>query len=510
MIASAHLDLAALERTGDETLVRLVHRALTHPYYSFQPRPDDPANFDEQAGFVGSDALVSFVVGGNGSGKTFCAAVKAAQFLLEKQPPPAKDTPFWVIANTYEQVCQSAWFQKLRTILPEEAVDRRRITWKNANREWPYSVPLKPWPGRPGKNWMLEFKSYEQGRESMQATAIGGAWFTEQFPWEVFEEVFRGCREYMLPGSVFADFTPIDPEKSAEVESAYEQWLAGESGFENWAFFRMNTEAAVDAGHASRTWYDTFFSMVSEEMQETRKTGAFATYEGTIFQSFSPKIHLLPQDWPRDAEGFIKIPPGVWHRRGIDWGASAEHPFVCLWAYKNSVGQYFFYDEYWNDSQMVTALDHIDEIRGRHGWPNSPYYGSTFADPSRPDQITLFGARGIPITPARNAVHEGIECVRRHLKIHEGMGEPMLFIDPVKCPVLARQMRTYRWLRSPRSMRSVNPQVARPEPLKRDDDAVDAARYLLFSDATQGTGKITARQVRSDSARHGVRLHGRK
>lgn len=409
------------------------------------------------------------------SGKTFVGAQRCNRLLTTELEPPAKDTPFWIIANTYEMACGSCWKQNLRNIIPTEWIDEPRISWYKEKRDWPLAVPLKPWPGTEGRNWVLEFKSYEQGRELMQSTSIGGAWFTEQFPWEVFEEVLRGCRKWMRPGCIWMEFTPIDPAKSVEIQDVYEAWTAGDEKYRNWAFYHLSTEEAVNAGHAEQSWYDAFFSTVSEEMAETRKRGVFASYEGAIYKSFKPKIHLIDDDeWP-------PTPPNVWHRRSIDWGASEEHPFCCEWGYRDAIGCWWIYDEYWNNSQSITSIDHIEEINNRHPWPeNSPYHGATYGDPSRPDQMMLFGRFGIPITPAKNAVYDGIESVRRCLKNNESIGEPMLFINRHRCPKLARQMSTYRWLRS--TGKGVNPKVARPEPLKKDDDAADALRYLIHSE----------------------------
>lgn len=516
MLTLTEDQLDAIFASDDTELQRLVYAYQTHPYYSFRPRPDRPEFGDEQSGFIDSTELVSFCVGGNGSGKTYLAAQKCAQFLLEKQAPPKLDTPFWVISNTYDQVCGSAWFQKLREIIPAECIDHKRITWKNVSRQWPYSVPLMPWPDRPGKNWMLEFKSYEQGREMMQATAIGGAWFTEQFPWDILEEVLRGCREYMYPGSVFAEFTPIDPALSAPVEELYEQWSQGQTKPGMYGFYRMNTEEALKAGHVSSDWYSAFFGMVSDEMQDTRRLGAFASYEGAIYQTFDPKIHVF--DHPRykqgPREGDLVFPVGVWHRRGFDWGASEEHPFVCLWAYKNAFGQYVFYDEYYSKSQTHTALDHIEAVKAQNYWgENDPYYGASYGDPSRPDMFRLFDRFGIQIQPANNAVDDGIETIRRHLKKHPGIpshidgsdGAPRILIDRQNCPNLVRTLRTYRWEKS--SGKGLNPKAARPKPLKMDDDCPDAARYLIHTDSAFDLKGIPTRmKTPRTPGRHGVHL----
>ncbi len=472
--------LAHIRATGDLETMTMLQNVEEHPYYRFTPRPDNPANYDEQTGFVESDALVTIACGGNGSGKTYCSAMKLAQFVLEKQAPPTRDTPFWIIANSYEQCCQTMWAQKLSNLIPHEAIEWDRITWHNSKRNWPASVPLKAWDGDPGKNWCLEFKSYEQGRELMQAAAIGGACFTEQFPWEIFQEVLRGCREYMFPGSLWAEFTPIDPSLSAPLEELYDRWLAGETEPGMYNFFRLNTDEALEAGHVTKGWHSTFYSLISEEMQATRRTGAFADYEGAVFQSFNPRIHVF--DHPRTPDGDLFIPRGVFYRRGLDWGASVEHPLACIWAYKNSVGQYTIFDEFLDGSQNRTSLEQIDEIRAIYEWKgDDPHYGRTYGDPSRPDSIRLYTARGIPVSAANNAVHEGIETIRRHLKVIPNLKEPLLRIDRRNCPNLIKQLRTYRWLKS--SGTGLNPKAARPEPLKRNDDLVDALRYLIHSDA---------------------------
>lgn len=475
--------LDRLQALDNESIDELLTDLFNHPYHSFEPRADNQSLGDEQTGFLESQSLITVGVGGNGSGKTYIGAQRAVKFLCEDQPPPARDTPFWIIANTFDQVCQSTWEQKLLNIMPRDWVQWDRITWYREKRNWPLAVPLKPWPSHPDRNWVLEFKSYEQGREQMQAASIGGAWFTEQFPYDVFTEVLRGIREHAFPGSVWCEFTPIDPEKSVPMQDMYEKWLASEPETKSWNFFHLNTQAALNAGHVKGEWFDTFFGGVSDEMRETRMAGAFASYEGAIYKSFRPRVHLVDSMQP---------PPGAIHKRSIDWGASEEHPLVCLWGYKDALGAWWIYDEYWNNSQSTTWEEHAEAIKSRHTWPNNPHYRNTYGDPSRPDLLREFGRLGIPITSARNAVYEGIECVREHLKIDERMEQPRLFIHKERCPYLARQMKTYRWERS--SGMGVNPKAARPVPLKNDDDSADALRYLLFSDYIgQGTKVISSK-----------------
>lgn len=472
----------AIQSSGNEKYVELAHSIHSHPFWSFVPRSNDTASGDEQEGYVRSDSFIACALGGNGSGKTYVSAIKLARFLSET-PAPVPDTPFWCIAESYEQVMSTVWHQKLKEILPSEWIDWGRITWYNEKRGWPAAVPLMPISGEKNGNWIIEFKSYEQGRHMMSAAAIGGAWFTEQFPWELFVEVLRGCREYSFPGSIFLEQTPVDPEKSIDLENAYEDWLAGSEQFSSWQFFRLNTESALRDGHVTKEWYDTFFGSISEEMQETRKHGLFSSYEGAIYQSYQPSLHVVPDDHPRDGEGYITLPPNSWHRRAIDWGASEEHPLCVLWGARDGFGCWWIYDEYWSVLQTEPWSFHINVIKGRHHW-ESVFHGNTYGDPSRPDLIREFGFGGVDVVAARNDVYPGIETVRKLLGVNSVTQAPMLVIDRVNCPFLARQMVTYRWLKS--SGRGVNPQVAQPKPLKKDDDAVDALRYLVHSERVLG------------------------
>src|SRR5690348_15335501 len=80
----------------------------------WRPRADQHERFDQQESFYNSQAHgVIFLVGGNGAGTSETALAKIAKFVLTEQPPPRKDTPFWIVSNSYETVCKVAWKEKL-------------------------------------------------------------------------------------------------------------------------------------------------------------------------------------------------------------------------------------------------------------------------------------------------------------------------------------------------------------------------------------------------------------
>lgn len=462
---------------------------------TFTPRKDQVARKDEQAAFINSrDTGVSWHIGGTGAGTSVAAMKKVADFVLDVQAPPRADTPFWIVGEGYEQVIENCWKEKLygMGLLPTEEIQWDRITWHSEKAQQPFTVPLKPWPtdkgGHPNKNWVIEFKSYDQGWQKMQARSIGGFCFSEQFPYVMLQEVLARCRDYNYPGSKMCEFTPLDPAKSIEIETMIEE----DALPKGWAVYRANTMCAKEAGHVSSEWFDEFYGAISPEMMETRMTGEFASYEGSIYPSFNPAIHATKR-----GERLI-VPPGCHHFRGFDWGSGPEHPFVCLWMARDGAGRWYIYDEYYSASQTLTYFDHLKVIENRWEWPDDKRHGVSYADPSRPDWIRVFSQR-LAIMAGRNDVDAGIEAVRCAMKI-DANGQPMLMIDRDACPNTMRQHRTYRWMKS--TGKGANPADAQRKPLKKDDDTCDAARYVILSEQYASTGGPKNRLVRRELPKH--------
>lgn len=481
---------------------------------SFIPRVNQPHRHDQQAAFLNSQHPgVTFLLGGNGAGTTTLALVKVVNFVL-KTPPPRRDTPFWIIAETYEQAMNVCWKEKLheRGHLPPCQIDWDRIHWFKPNNDWPYSVPLLPPKDSPGRNWLLVFKSYDQGRGRMQGESIGGFLFVEQFPWGLLEEVLRGCRDYDFVGNKLAEFTPVDPGKSVELQEMEQEDRLPPG----WAIYRANTECALEAGHITQQWFDQFFGMIPKAMRDVRMKGLWGGFEGAIYPEFDPVIHCLPASWD--------IPKHCHHRRMIDWGFGVDNAFCCLFACRNGIGQWFVYDEYYSNAQL-SVIDHLKVIADRHPWPaNNPYFGATWADPSDPncfriaEQMSQYAPQYTPVIcqPAKNQVEPGIEHVKWLLQPdpalarENGLPQPRLFILRHRCPNLVRQMRSYRRHRSNKT--GLNPQDAPDAPLKSDDHAVDALRYGVFSEAVSVGLSPTTMARKYSPNRHGVQgnFRGRK
>lgn len=473
VFAELHTGDSLVRLGGGYSKVHSIRESGKHEVWDFECLPDH-------------NYLHAGVIHHN-SGTTVAGCAKLANMVFNDDPPPRHNAPIWIISNTYEQVCSVIWDEKLygQGFIPDVEIDWPNVKWLSRKDGWPMRVPLKPWPGRPGKNFVLEFKSFEQGRSAMQARSIFGAFFSEQFPLNIFLEVLRGHRDYHKPGRFFAEFTPIDPDLCIWLETAMDKPPEG------WKFYRCNTE--LNRENLSEGWFDEFFATVSPEARETRMTGALATFEGVIYQGFNQAIHVIEPD-------DIEFPSGAKHYMGVDWGAGGESPFHVVWAYRDGAGCFVFYDEYRSNDQTKTVEDHAATIVERcqgWGWPvvlssynmgelvinnKGSSYGVAFCDPSRPTDINLFAAHGVPSQPAMNAVLPGIECVRTLLKYNAALKQPKLLISK-DCKILIEEMRKYRWKQgsSPADGVRKNYSAPNPEPQKYADHAVDCCRYLAYS-----------------------------
>lgn len=471
-------------------------------YHTFVPREDDKQNYDEQKGFVESNTRgVAFHIGGNAAGTTEAAVYKLCEFVLHQQPPPRKATPFWIIGPTFEKVTKSIWTEKMEghNHLPSHEYDKNKIVWDIAKANKPREVHLKPWPiergGHPDKWWVLVFKSTDQSIQQFSAESVGGFLFSEQFPWEYLIETVRGCRDYNFPGSKMCEFTPINPVLSIELEEMEEN----DELPPGWEIYRANTEANVKdpMSVVDEQWFGEFFSVVSSEMAATRQIGAFASYKGRIYQSFNRSVHLVTG---------IEIPRGVYHCRGIDWGQSEENALAVIWAFRDTLGCWYVYDEYYSTSQDCGWYEHARAIHEKDGWElshhgdefvltpllrdiqngelgprwkygDNPNFAPTYVPHDQRIAPFEFHKYHIPcahVDCGPGSVLEGIELIRRLLK--PSSGPPQIFIDRVKAPYLAKQIQIYRWQQGTVGR---NPKDSRGIPLKKDDHSPDALRYLL-------------------------------
>lgn len=340
----------------------------------------------------------------------------------------------------------TAWGEKL-----SQYIHPRNIAWIsyiNKARDWPAAVGLR-------SGWVVEFKSWEQGREAFQARSIGGAWFDEQFPQDVFLETFARTRDYNSP--IWFTLTPIEPDPFLQ-----ERYDNPPEGWE-WFSLDLNDNRKSRGGYVDDAWIDAFIAETPEDFRDVRVFGKFAGFFGAVYKMWRREIHVVdpyPNNTPPDS-GIVV--------RSIDFGWN--NPFVCLWMHRDPDGVWTVYDEHYKARELLQY--HAQAINNRPRPPQGIV--RTWADPEAAQDRQELAKLGVGTATAKKDVMPGIEEVQRLLTV-QANSKPRLRVT-ANCKNTIREMASYQWESNTTERRD-----AKDEPRKKDDHCVDSLRYAIFSE----------------------------
>lgn len=227
------------------------------------------------------------------------------------------------------------------------------------------------------------------------------------------------------------------------------------------------------------------------------KDGIWAAAEGVIYDTFDPNLHLVPlPTFSASTELCSAGLPWSWMRFwAIDFGFT--HPFVLQrWALDGD-GRMWRYAEIYRTQRLVEdhAADVMgqvsregraaDGMAGKRQW-TEPQPQAVVCDHDAEGRATFEEKTGLPTTPAKKAVKEGIEAVKSRLKV-AGDGRPRLFLVQGACTsrdqsLIDRALPTctedeigsYVW--DGRKGRATD---GKEQPVKVGDDGCDTKRYAV-------------------------------
>lgn len=193
-----------------------------------------------------------------------------------------------------------------------------------------------------------------------------------------------------------------------------------------------------------------------EVMRERMLNGIWRDNRGAVYSEFDEDVHTvepfeLPAEWKRI--------------RAIDFGYT--NPFVCLWGALDPDGRLYLYREHYRAS--VRTAEHAQTILRLSG---NERYLFTVADHDAGERAELTAA-GIHTDPAFKDVSAGIQCVKNRLAV-QGDGKPrLLFFRNLKKTL--SEIYDYRWETASDSRN------AQEQPVKLNDHAMDAMRYMVMA-----------------------------
>lgn len=206
-------------------------------------------------------------------------------------------------------------------------------------------------------------------------------------------------------------------------------------------------------------------------------------YTGVFYQRFILGLWVLAQGsiydmWDEAAHTYEVLPSDIGTVRahvGVDYGTS--NPCVFLYVLENPQGEVWIDDEYYWDSaereRQKTDDEYADDLVEFLRDRESPH---VVCDPSAASFIVTLKRRGIRVKPADNTVLDGIR------KVSAAMKNGRLHVNR-RCKNLIREFSSYVWDERAQ-MRGED------APLKKNDHAVDAVRYLYNTTIGKDRGKV--------------------
>lgn len=231
--------------------------------------------------------------------------------------------------------------------------------------------------------------------------------------------------------------------------------------------------------HLPDGYIDSMLATWSSERIQREIEGSFDAFEGAVYQEFRRDVHVIkpfrvPEDWPRH----IRIDHGY------------RNPACFLWAAVSGDGDVYIYRELYEREWLIHELINGDKKQGKTGaleLMGKEKPDTVKIDPSTRarrgtngqsdyDEYIRHWPSDFPFHVANNEKTLGIDRVKSYLKLDPKTGLPRLFIFET-CGNLIEEISQYRYRELPANQQATKDKLE--EPVKINDHAVDALRYLI-------------------------------
>jgi phage terminase large subunit-like protein len=302
-----------------------------------------------------------------------------------------------------------------------------------------------------GGSSVLQFQSYDQGREKFQATARHVIWCDEEPPLGVYTEML--LRTMTTDGLVLSTFTPLKGV-SETVLYLREQEKDGNAA--------IITATWDDAPHLTQEQKDGLWRALPPHQRDARSKGVPALGSGAIYPIIESDFVIKP----------IPIPKHWKHCYGLDvgWNNTA----ACWAAIDPDTDTAYIYADYKRGKEEPAI--HAAAIKAKGEWiPGVIDPASRGRSQKDGEQlIALYRQQGLKVTEANNGVESGIFDVYERLCT----GRLKVFHT---CQALLEEYRLYR-------------RDEKGKIVKEHDHILDALRYLVKSGIALSKANITTKQ----------------
>jgi phage terminase large subunit-like protein len=289
---------------------------------------------------------------------------------------------------------------------------------------------------------VVQFKSYDQGREAFQGTEQDGVWLDEEPPESIYTECL--LRTMTNNGIVMLTFTPLRGMSSVVLA-----FMPGGATPEKQGGSKAVVSATWDdVPHLSAQAKEELWNAIPPFQRDARSKGLPQLGAGLIYpvpeSVFACEPFEIPKHWPRS------------YGLDVGWNKTA----AIFGAYDRETDTGYLYSEHYQGE--VEPAVHVAAIKARGRLPGT-------IDPAANGRSQLDGRRlmqeyreqGLDLTEAANAVEAGIFATWERLST----GRLKVFRT---CQNLLSEVRLYR-------------RDERGKVVKERDHACDAARYWVMT-----------------------------
>lgn len=334
----------------------------------------------------------------------------------------------------------------------------------------------------------------EDTLESLPRTAVGIAESTANGKGNWFERTFTANWQAMQDGHK-PEWYPLffswfeDPNNSMPFLEGTEYFYKEE--VDELAAKYKNPNGS-DLSKEQLLWWDRKKFQLGQRMPElypSTPDEAFMFSTGRVYNEFAEGLHVVP---PMKFKDFFV---------GFDYGQ--RNPTVILLIHQDRDGNFIVFDEFYRDECPIAESSKWMKERGvkRVHYPDPSIFFKTQISPMvRPGAMQEhrfaiadeFKRNGIHMmTGAQNDIQTGLVRVKEYLRFdperfhpfkrdafgNSKKGSPRLFITE-NCVNTIKEFYLYRWPKDPSG--ALN-QEKYEVPVKKDDHAMDAMRYVILS-----------------------------